>query len=117
MEENKEKEETVIPLEKEETPTETPVYTRKKDFVYTEKRKENIAKANAVRKQNQEKRKQFKDELEKAKQDLQIIYEKTLNIPTLKMDSENKKEPEPEIKIESVLSKSSKKGKKVEACS
>ena len=63
---------------------------KKKDFVFTDKRKENLIKANKARKEKEDFKKQLRDKYEAATVELQKLYESKIN--SFKNNAENTEE-------------------------
>jgi len=82
----------------------------KKEFVFTEKRKENLVKANKARKEKEDFKKQLREKYEATTIELQKLYESKINsfknngdIPITTPEMSTKKEkPTPEIEIQHI---------------
>jgi hypothetical protein len=101
----------------------TPVFT-KKDFVFTDKRKENLIKANKARKQNNEDKKKWKEFYENAMRQTQTLYENKVqnnnkldSIPSSLDDKKVEKKEMSELKIEKVVKEEKLKKDSVESAS
>ncbi len=79
--------ETVSKPQTEETSEENIKSFKKKDFVFTEKRRENLIKANKARKEKEDFKKQLKDKYEETTIELQRLYEAKIN--SFKNNAEN----------------------------
>tara|TARA_R110000824_G_scaffold209019_6_gene394859 strand:+ start:432 stop:1157 length:726 start_codon:yes stop_codon:yes gene_type:complete len=83
-----------------------PVY-KKKDFVFTEKRKANLVRANKARKENNDFKKQLKLKYDEATQDLHKLYEEKLTHflaeGELKTEEPSETTEMSQIRVESVM--------------